>query len=879
MRKKVIISLICIFSAAAIVVFIFIITNRLFKSDESFGSFTSYGWFGESFALTPENDIMYVKDFTSGECAALCTQPNCTHESLNDDPNSKCTAVPPKDFYWSNAFYYDDNVYEIFTATNRLTICKASKDGSSRSNLIVSEDYQVELNTSVICENKLIFLASNMIVDESAAIDYTYYLLCYDIADNSLDVLMDFSEQTKFSFLGAYMYDDTVYCRLRFEEESGIYSCENGKLNMVYSNDLMGVCSFAENGFYFSVNESDEQIAQSAEIDFYDIDKKSTKKFCDTSGYVNSICPSDGGLFWCTDSSYDGTFDSNNIKIVYYSDGNKTVKCLENSESLKWDLTCAAGDNVILYETVNSGEWEQNSVFLCVKKEDFIESSLKNAIYLNDSDDMIDTSHNTKDENSSDETIFNEYGQADFEVDPISEDESYFENKTKLVWLTNYSYNVDTAAIQNEVNRLLDERGYDFAVQFVNHAEATGDEFSLMQDVYKQMISDGEQVDIFNSGMGIENIEGINDVTKTYKTCIDNGWFVPLNNYFETELGKEFYAAYPEWYWECLTSEDGNIYGRGITGLGANPLCVIFNSECLDKYGIDISGYDGSFMGLSEYLKKAYEQADIQQLVLPSYVSNYNEYCGFINYNGIYFNTETGCFENIFENDKALDYLKTVESYKKAGYIVNEESSVTMETAICTVGSMNSMYREFANAYILSDTYTNDNINMVAGISTASKNPAKAFELLALFSIDKEFADLLYNGIEGRNYVLGSNDEKVQNIQAPAFSSWLHTPVNPIKAEPTADDNQNMKADFERQIQSVKINPLNGFKADFSKLESEFNSISEINMQFYSLFYGNYGEYETLDAALSAADKQLKAAGIDEVLNELNKQYNKFKQQ
>lgn len=874
MRKKVIISLICIFSAAAIVVFIFIITNRLFKSDESFGSFTPYGWFGENFALTPENEIMYVKDFTSGECAALCNQPNCGHKSLNDDPNSKCTAVPPKDFYWSNAFYYDDNIYEIFTATNRLTICKASKDGSNRNNIIVSEDYQAESDTAVICENKLIFLASNMIVDESAEVDYTYYLLCFDIADNSLNVLMDFSDQPEFAFLGAYMYDDTVYCRLRFEEESGIYSCENGKLNKVYSNDLMGIGFFAENGFYFSVYESDEQTAKSAEIDFYNIDTKSAEKFCDASGYVNSLCPCDGGVYYGADSSFDGTFDSKNIKTVYYSDGGKSVKCLENTESLKWDLICAAGDHVILYETVNSGEWEENSVFLCVKKDDFIKSGLKKAIYLNSSDDT----YNTKEEKSFEESIFNEYGQADFEVEPVSEDESYFENKTKLVWLTNYSYNVDTAAIQNEVNRLLDERGYDFAVEFVNHNEANDGKFSLMQDIYKQMISDGEQVDIFNSGMGIENVEGTDDVTKTYKTCIDNGWFLPLNDYFETELGKEFYAAYPEWYWQCLTSEDGNIYGRGIIGLGANPLCVVFNNDCLEKYGIDITGYDGSFEGLSEYLEKSYGQAGIQQLVLPGYVTNYNEYCGFINYDGIYFNAETNRFENIYENEKVLNYFETVEDYKNAGYIVNEESTVTMETAICNVGSMNSIYREFEDAYILSDTYTGDNINIVTGISSSSENPEAAFELLALFSTDGEFADLIYNGIEGRNYIFNSENEKVQNIRASAFSSWLHTPTNPLKADPTADDNQNMKADFERQIKSVKVSPLNGFEADVSKIESEYNSMKEINMQFYGLFYGDYGKYETLDAALSAANEQLKAAGADEVLDELNKQYNEFKQ-
>lgn len=875
MKRKLPIVIICAGAIVMAAALVYIIKNRQTEPDEG-GTFTPYGWFGESFALTPENDIMYVKDFTSGECAALCDQPNCGHENLNDDPNSKCTAVPPKDLYWNSAFYYDESIYEIFTATNRLTVCKASNDGSNRTEIAASEEYQAESDTAVICENKLIFLASNMTVDESAEVELTYYLLSFDLADNSLNVITDLGGKKEFNFLGAYMYGDTVYCRLKFEEDSGIYSCKNGKLEKVYANDLMGICSFAEKGFYFSVYDSDEPEAESSAIYFYDINKKSAEKFCDASGYINSLCPCDGGVYYCADSSFDGTFDEKNIKTVYYSDGGRSVKCLENTESLKWDLTCAAGDNAILYETENSGEWEESGVFLCVKKDDLVKSDMQKCVYLNGSDNTIDI-NDKKEKNPIEESIFNEYGQADFEVEPVNADESYFENKTKLVWLTNYSYNADTAAIQNEVNRLLDERGYDFAVEFINHNEANGGDFSLMGDIYKQMLSDGEQVDIFNSGMGVENIEGTEDVTNTYKTCVDNGWFVPLNDYFETEIGKKFYAAYPEWYWQCLTAEDGNIYGRGVAGLGADPLCVVFNDHCLEKYGVDISGYNCTFEGLGEYLEKAYAQSGIGQLVLPSYVTNYNEYCGSINYDGIYFNAETNRFENIFENEKALGFLETLEDYKNAGYIVNEESTVTMRTAICNAGGMNSANREFENAYILSDTYAGGNINMVAGISSSSEDPESAFELLALFSTDGEFADLIYNGIEGRNYVTNSENEKVQNIRAPAFSSFLHTPANPLKADPTADDNQNMKSDFKRQIKSVKVSPLNGFEADVSEIESEYNAVNEIYARFYPLFYGNYGEYETLGAAVSAANEQLKAAGIDEVLEELNGQYAEFK--
>lgn len=868
MRKK---AMICIIAALTICVTIIAVLFYNKKTDFfSTGEFTLYGWYSNTYALCQENGIMCVKDYSTGECTAFCTQPDCTHQKIENDPNSKCTAVPPKDYLWYHAFNHNDYVYEIFFSTNKTLIYRAEKDGTNRVEIASSDKFQPDYDIlPVLSDTKLIFLASSLEIDnDTAEIVEHKYLIELDLSNSKLSIISDLSSQLPFKFMSTYVYENKVYVLLRFEDRVSLLCCEDSELREVYSNTSIGIGRLNNNGLIFSIINED---GTSKEIDVFSVADSSVTKICDVSGYVNSIWKYNDGVFFCTDSSADGTFDIGNTKKIFYNEGKNTTECIRNTDNKKWDLHCVTGEKVILFESNNSGEWEQQLNMLCVCAEDIIKGDISNAVYLNN----LDTSNDTP-RNQSTSSVFNEYGQADFPVEEIDADESFFYEKTKIVWLTNYSYNVDSAAIQNEVNSYLDKNGYDIAVEFINHSEVLDGDFSLMSDYYKQLVEDGQQIDIFNSGMGIEDIDGIDNIDNTYKTCIENGSFIPLNNYFETDIGNQFYSMYPEWYWDTLKYSDGFIYGRGLLGLGSTPLCVMLNKQAIDKYSIDISDYKGTFDDLESYLEQAYKGSKMPQLVMPSYVENYYEYCGFINYDGIFYNTKSECFENIFENESVIDYLKLIEKYKNKGYIVNDENTITLKTAIFSIGGMNSIYPEFENAIIISDTYAGDNINMVTGVASSSKNPEKAFELLALISCDKELSDLIYNGIEGRNYIYNNTNQKVQNISAPAFSNWLQTPSNPIITDRSSDDNPNFITDYANQSQHILVSPLQGFDPDDNEVMN-IDSIARIYKNFYGLFYGYYGEYESLDEALSSVNDQLKEAGIVALLNELNTRYNEWK--
>lgn len=73
-------------------------------------------------------------------------------------------------------------------------------------------------------------------------------------------------------------------------------------------------------------------------------------------------------------------------------------------------------------------------------------------------------------------------------------------------------------------------------------------------------------------------------------------------------------------------------------------------------------------------------------------------------------------------------------------------------------------------------------------------------------------------------------------------------------------------------FRGISVLRFGGIRRSCRKLEKT----AAVYDDFYGLFYGDYGEYQSLDEALFAANEQLKAAGIDEVLNELNEQHGKF---
>lgn len=282
----------------------------------------------------------------------------------------------------------------------------------------------------------------------------------------------------------------------------------------------------------------------------------------------------------------------------------------------------------------------------------------------------------TSDDSVSDKIIFDNFGFSRFNVSDNKEIITT-DNKTKLVYLTNfdtvYSNNdddlriYDEQTIENEVNKYLDEKGYDFYVDFI-----TNGEFDYMTqeihpniEVYEQMLDNGDQVDIVNTGYGFESLGGIND---TYHVFVEKGYLIPLDEYLTSDEGKELYNILGETNWEIM-KVNNKIYGKTTDYDTASPLTLIFNDEYCDKYDVDKSAIK-SLSDLELYLEKMANDGYAGLYIDPTCENLYN-LIDFTKFNGIYVNAQATRAENIFQNETALTYLRQIADYKQKGYITN----------------------------------------------------------------------------------------------------------------------------------------------------------------------------------------------------------------
>ncbi|MCD7742423.1 MAG: ABC transporter substrate-binding protein [Ruminococcus sp.] len=462
-----------------------------------------------------------------------------------------------------------------------------------------------------------------------------------------------------------------------------------------------------------------------------------------------------------------------------------------------------------------------------------------------------------------------ESGFCCFEVDEV--EPNTYDGKTKLVYLTNYDTFAasidqqracDEIAIENAVNDYLDEKGYDFYVDFILNSEMDylTQELNQNFDVYEQMIENGEQIDIVNTGYSNVNFGGYDD---TFNLFVENGYLEPLNDYFESELGQAFYNEFDELFWAQTTTFDGKTYAKSSIYELAAPLVLAFDESSCESYNFDISSIE-SIEALEPYLD-SFASDGYSGLYLSPDNDLYYEILNFYKYNGVFINAKTSKPENIFENEDAIEYFKLINDYVEKGYVTN-----TMDEylpLICSVDIAMPLHNSIST--IISEGYLQfEDINCAVGISSSSENKKSAFELLALLNTDEELANLIYNGVEGRNYVVVDGTICL-NYKALPFYDVNETMTNPIITDSNCNDNPQKSEDFKLCNENSKISAYYKFEVS-DDLQDKLDTIAEINNEFYGLFYGDYGDYGGYEDMLKAANEKLKDAGIDEVNEELS---------
>lgn len=432
-------------------------------------------------------------------------------------------------------------------------------------------------------------------------------------------------------------------------------------------------------------------------------------------------------------------------------------------------------------------------------------------------------------------------------------------------WITSYSKPKDHNAVMEEVNKLLEEK--------------TGAKLELS---------------IIDGGAYAEKMNLMISSNENYDICFTSNW----NNPYVSNVKKKAYLklddllektpalkeAIPEYAWESAKTS-GGIYAVPNYQVMFQRIDALIQPSLVEKYNIDFSKVK-EIKDLEPILATIKKNEPNMIPYTPSWTTaqfNYEYIEGQV-YGD---KTGNGKFVPIYEIKEYRDYLDTVHSWYKKGYIASDimtdSGSTPSEMKAVVLGTYKpgTEESEIASngfAYVrapLTKPYINATTAQATlnAISANSKHPELALKVLEAFNTDKNLYNTMCFGIEGKHYEkIGDNQVKRLNDSYVFNSGWLFG--NQFNAYLTDNQGTDVWDQTIKMNDEAEKSPYMGFSFDIENVKNEITSVSAVQSEYETFL--NYG----VDDPATHWDEyvtKLKNAGIDRIVEEMTKQYNEWK--
>lgn len=404
----------------------------------------------------------------------------------------------------------------------------------------------------------------------------------------------------------------------------------------------------------------------------------------------------------------------------------------------------------------------------------------------------------------------------------------------------------------------------------------------------------------WNQKMGViiqsnEEFDICYDAKESFIANAKKGAYVDLTNYLD-EYGPAIKEKVDSFAWDAVTF-DGKVCAVPGQTFYVPYASFAFKKDIVDKYDIDYKNIN-TFEQLEPVLETIKKNepnitpvAVAANYAIPSPKSD--RFCD-SSIMGIAFDTETEKYVSDFETEYRLNIFKKTFEYYQKGYIAKEAVSNNDLISVIKTGK----YAIFGgrrsdvkttNLYGFDcveaePTYgiigTNNIINSLACVSATSKHPEKAVQVLNLIWSDPELLNLLAYGVEGTDYKVVSKEGEPKSVipKVGTESKWSiwHNWLGPLWDQWDSTWNTTEALSEMKVLNSeAKVSPDVGFIPDTDDLKTEIAMISAVVSETISVF--NTGSMPDFDEYYNATLKRLDEAGIDKVLDSINKQYTEWK--
>lgn len=437
--------------------------------------------------------------------------------------------------------------------------------------------------------------------------------------------------------------------------------------------------------------------------------------------------------------------------------------------------------------------------------------------------------------------------------------------------------------VEDELNQYLTERaGAKLKINLI--------EPGAWQDRMNVIISSGEEFDICQTGA-----TGATSVLLNSR----NGSFIDVTELLDT-YGKDIRAKIGDRTFDAIKI-DGKIYAIPSQAKYVDEYVFAFKKDLVEKYNFDYKSVK-SLADLEPYCEilKANEP-DVTPLFITAASNLYEP----VQNGGAYCNTDIKFVTFDEQNEKFICDLDIYEpSYRirndfyKKGYIARD-ANVRQEASdgqsgkyavMCDAGaytedgSKSSDYYGFPCVETLLGTSSVINpLSMLNGnaISATSEHPEKAMQILNEIWKDPYLSNTMAYGIEGVDYTVASgttNEDKTVIPNSGSDRTWTiwHNLVGPLFDQwDSSWNSRESLMQMKENNETTAISATAGFFMDTEGMEAEIAALSQIyTASEVVLRTGCMADYDTYMNDLRA---KLDNAGINKLLDELNRQYTAFK--
>ncbi|HKM04941.1 MAG TPA: ABC transporter substrate-binding protein [Lachnospiraceae bacterium] len=370
----------------------------------------------------------------------------------------------------------------------------------------------------------------------------------------------------------------------------------------------------------------------------------------------------------------------------------------------------------------------------------------------------------------------------------------------------------------------------------------------------------------------------------TYASDVRLGAFYDISDLVQTET-KDLYASIPADYWEA-SKIDGKVYAVPTYKDSSMTQYFVWDKELADKYNIDYNSLTtlDSLTSALTTMKEGENTAPfvLNSLGLDSILATYDQMSAGLAALGVKYDDETRTVVSVLEQEDILDQLKTLNGWYKTGIINSDAATLAENPAYrsCFVAQGWSMAASTtwgpqmgveATAVQWGKTIvSNDTVRgSLSCISSSSKNPQKALELLELVNTDSFVRDALYYGLEGENFEYTA-DGKVNKLNAD-WTMAGYTQGTFFNVSQLADDEVNQWNEVKELNANAEPSVLLGFTFDYSSVEDQLSNCVEIYNRYRSEILT--GTKEPV-AEVAAMMKEMRAAGFDDIMAVAQEQVN-----